>query len=133
MKRIFTALALFLGAVTTHAQAPVKIVSGNLTGTVNWHNDTIYKLNGKVYVKAGATLNIQEGTVIKGDKSIPGSALIVTRGAQIYAIGTPAQPIVFTSSETPGNKAMGDWGGVVIAGNAKTNIPGGIGTFEGAI
>lgn len=131
MKRIFTALALLIGATTSYAQAPVKDVSGNITGTVNWHNDTIYMLKGKVYVKAGATLNIQEGTIIKGDKSTPGSALIVTRGAQIYAIGTPSQPIVFTSSETPGNKAMGDWGGLVIAGNAKTNIPGGIGTFEG--
>lgn len=132
MKRILTAFALMLAAAgSTWAQAPVKNISGNLTGTVNWSNDTIYLLQGKVYVKAGATLNIQEGTIIKGDKSTPGSALIITRGAQIYAVGTATQPIVFTSSETPGNRAMGDWGGVVIAGNAKTNVVGGIGTFEG--
>lgn len=132
MKRILTALAMMLVTCgSMWAQAPVKNISGNLTGTVNWSNDTIYLLQGKVYVKAGATLNIQEGTIVKGDKSTPGSALIITRGAQIYAVGTASQPIVFTSSETPGNKAMGDWGGVVIAGNAKTNVVGGIGTFEG--
>jgi hypothetical protein len=113
------------------AQAPVKAVSGNLVGTVNWSADTIYKLTGKVYVKAGGTLNIAPGTVIKGDKSAAGSALIIVRGAKIYAIGTPTKPIVFTSSEAPGNKAMGDWGGVVIAGNARINVPTGIGTFEG--
>lgn len=122
---------MLAAAGSTWAQAPVKNISGNLTGIVNWSNDTIYLLQGKVYVKAGATLNIQEGTIIKGDKSTPGSALIITRGAQIYAVGTATQPIVFTSSETPGNRAMGDWGGVVIAGNAKTNVVGGIGTFEG--
>lgn len=132
MKRIFIQLALmFAAALPALAQSPVKDVTGNLTGTVNWSNDTVYLLKGKVYVKAGATLNIAPGTLIKGDKSTPGSALIVTRGAQIFAVGTAAQPIVFTSSETPGNRAMGDWGGLVIAGNATINVSGGIGTFEG--
>lgn len=113
------------------AQAPVKVITGNLTGTVNWTRDTIYKLQGKVYVKSGGTLNIAPGTIIKGDKSVPGSALIITRGARIYAIGTPTEPIVFTSSESAGNRATADWGGIVIAGNATTNITGGIGTLEG--
>jgi len=132
MKRIISTFAILLAVITNGiAQAPVKIITGNLNGTVNWSVDTIYKLQGKVYVKAGGTLNVEAGTVIKGDKSTPGSALIVTRGAKIYAIGTPTKPIVFTSSETPGNRVMGDWGGLVIAGNAKINVPGGIGTFEG--
>lgn len=132
MKRIISTFAILVAAISSSmAQAPVKAVSGNLVGTVNWSADTIYKLTGKVYVKAGGTLNIAPGTVIKGDKAAAGSALIVVRGAKIYAIGTPTKPIVFTSSEAPGNKAMGDWGGVVIAGNARINVPGGIGTFEG--
>lgn len=132
MKRIISTFAILVAAISSSmAQAPVKVVSGNLVGTVNWSADTIYKLTGKVYVKAGGTLNIAPGTVIKGDKAAAGSALIVTRGAKIYAIGNPTQPIVFTSSEAPGNKAMGDWGGVVLAGNARINVSGGIGTFEG--
>jgi hypothetical protein len=132
MKRLISTFSILMAAIgSTFAQAPVKDVMGNLTGTVNWSNDTIYMLKGKVYVKSGATLNIAPGTVIKGDLATAGSTLIVTRGAKIYAIGTPTQPIVFTSSATPGNKSMGDWGGIVIAGNARVNVPGGEGTFEG--
>ncbi|HNB82085.1 MAG TPA: hypothetical protein PLP14_08320, partial [Chitinophagaceae bacterium] len=131
MKRTLLALALTLGLGNLYAQAPVKTITGNLTGTVNWVRDTIYLLQGKVYVKAGATLNIAPGTIIKGDKSVPGSALIVTRGARIYAIGTATEPIVFTSSEPAGSRATADWGGVILAGNAVVNVSGGIGTLEG--
>lgn len=120
-----------LAITFANAQAPVKTITGNLNGNVNWSNDTIYKLTGKVYVKAGGTLNIAPGTIIKGDVATAGSCLIVTRGGKINAVGTPTQPIVFTSSATPGNKSTGDWGGIVIAGNAKVNVTGGIGTFEG--
>lgn len=130
-KLIFTLSLAVVSLLTVQAQSPVKTVTGNINGTVNWSNDTIYLLQGKVYVKSGATLNIEAGTIIKGDKNTVGSAMIVTRGAKLYAVGTPTQPIVFTSSETPGNRATGDWGGLVIAGNARTNIPGGVGTFEG--
>lgn len=120
-----------LAITFANAQAPVKTITGNLNGNVNWSNDTIYKLTGKVYVKAGGTLNIAPGTIIKGDVATAGSCLIVTRGGKINAVGTPTQPIVFTSSATPGNKSTGDWGGLVIAGNARVNVTGGIGTFEG--
>jgi hypothetical protein len=109
----------------------VKLITGNLEGIVNWSNDTIYMLQGKVYVKAGGTLNIAPGTLIKGDKTVAGSCLIVVRGGKIFAIGTQDQPIVFTSSETPGNRASGDWGGIVLSGNARVNVTGGIGTLEG--
>jgi hypothetical protein len=132
MKKIISTISMALLAITfANAQAPVKTITGNLNGNVNWSNDTIYKLTGKVYVKAGGTLNIAPGTIIKGDVSTAGSCLIITRGGKINAVGTPTQPIVFTSSATPGNKSTGDWGGLVIAGNAKVNVTGGIGTFEG--
>jgi hypothetical protein len=132
MKKIISTISMALLAITfANAQAPVKTITGNLNGNVNWSNDTIYKLTGKVYVKAGGTLNIAPGTIIKGDVATAGSCLIVTRGGKINAVGTPTQPIVFTSSATPGNKSTGDWGGLVIAGNARVNVTGGIGTFEG--
>jgi hypothetical protein len=132
MKKIISTISMALLAITfANAQAPVKTITGNLNGNVNWSNDTIYKLTGKVYVKAGGTLNITPGTIIKGDVATAGSCLIVTRGGKINAVGTPTQPIVFTSSATPGNKSTGDWGGLVIAGNARVNVTGGIGTFEG--
>lgn len=132
MKRIISTFTILLSSIVSIlAQAPVREVAGNIVGTTNWSSDTVYLLKGKVYVKSGATLNIAAGTIIKGDKNTAGSTLIVTRGAKIYALGTQSQPIVFTSSATPGNKSMGDWGGIAIAGNAKVNVPGGEGTFEG--
>jgi Secretion system C-terminal sorting domain len=130
MKIIFTSITFFLSFCAL-AQAPVKNIIGNLKGNVFWSIDTIYVLKGKVYVKAGAILTIAPGTVIKGDKGNPGSALIIARGGKINAIGTPTKPIVFTSSAPAGSRAPGDWGGIVLAGNAKNNIPGGVGKFEG--
>ncbi len=131
MKKIFTSILLLTVALASYAAAPVKVVSGNLTGTINWVADTIYLLQGKVYVKAGSTINIGAGTIIKGDKATPGSALIITRGAKINAIGTVDKPIVFTSSAPKGSRATADWGGLVIAGNAKINFAGGVAPFEG--
>ncbi|MEW6061379.1 MAG: T9SS type A sorting domain-containing protein [Bacteroidota bacterium] len=91
-----------------------------------------YLLKGFFKVKAPATLTIPAGTVIYGDKDSKGS-LIIERGAKIMAIGTATHPIVFTSSKPPGQRNTGDWGGVLIAGNASINVPGGVATFEGGV
>jgi hypothetical protein len=37
------------------------------------------------------------------------------------AAGTESQPILFTSQQPVGSRAAGDWGGVVLLGNAVTN------------
>jgi hypothetical protein len=56
MKRVLSLITGMLAIVATAtAQAPVRNISGNLTGINNWSSDTIYKLTGKVYVKAGGT------------------------------------------------------------------------------
>lgn len=130
-KLILLIVALFATTFYASAAAPVKNISGNITGNIMWSYDTIYLLQGKVYLIGGSTLTIAPGTIVKGDYATPGSVLIVTRGSKLYAIGDTARPIVFTSSQTPGNRSTGDWGGLVIAGNATVNVPGGVGTFEG--
>ncbi len=131
MKKIFTTITTLCIAIATFAAQPTRTITGNLNGIVNLTADTIYTLSGKVYVKAGGTLNIAPGTIIKGDTSVAGSALIITRGAKIYAVGTVDRPIVFTSSASAGNRKSADWGGIVIAGNAKINVAGGVAPFEG--
>lgn len=81
-----------------------------------------YYLDGKSYVTPGGELKINAGVTIKGiSKSTPAeaSALIVTRGGLIHAVGTVGSPIVFTSNNS--SPAVGDWGGVVILGDAPTN------------
>lgn len=80
----------------------------------------IYTLRGWVYITKGVSVTFQPGTVIKGDKSLK-SSLIVEPGAKIYAQGTPTSPIVFTSAQPKGSRKPGDWGGLIICGNAKTN------------
>jgi hypothetical protein len=112
---------------------PVGPIIGNgsadLTGTITTNRqlsaDTVYSLKGFVKVASGATLSIPAGTKIVGDTLVPGSALFILRGGRIDAQGTAAQPIVFTSARAPGNRAPGDWGGLIIVGNAtvsRTNV-----------
>jgi hypothetical protein len=80
----------------------------------------VYLLDGWVYLKDGATLTIEPGTVIRGSKANKG-ALIVEKGATILAEGTVDNPIVFTSNQDAGSRSYGDWGGVIVLGKAKVN------------
>ncbi|MCK8522383.1 hypothetical protein M0D21_12435 [Aquimarina sp. D1M17] len=93
-------------------------------------NDVVYFMSGDVYVTNGATLTIQEGTVIRCDHINPAN-LIVTQGAKLIAAGTKAYPIVFTSNKAPKSRNSGDWGGIIIAGAGKTNTVSGNGTIKG--
>jgi len=79
-----------------------------------------YVLKGWVYVTTGATLTIEAGTIIKGDKDTK-AALIVERGGKVIAQGTADLPIVFTSNQAAGSRKPGDWGGIIICGKAKNN------------
>jgi len=88
--------------------------------------DTVYTLKGFIHVTNGKTLTILPGTKIQGDFNVLGSSLIVMRGAKIQAVGTAAQPIVFTSSRPIGNRQPGDWGGLVIVGNAPSSRSGNV-------
>ena len=114
--------------IVTYAVAatPVVILSGSIAANRTLTADTNYVLRGFVYVNSGATLTVNAGTKIVGDTTALGSALFILRGARINAIGTEAQPIVFTSQRSAGNRAPGDWGGLVIVGNARNNRSGNI-------
>ncbi|HSY61990.1 MAG TPA: hypothetical protein VK796_08950, partial [Cytophaga sp.] len=87
-------------------------ITGNITSDATWKASEQYALGGYVYVKSGATLTIEAGTVIKSSKIQ--SALIVEPGGKIIAQGTPSNPIVFTSGTS--NPRRGDWAGIVICG-----------------
>src|SRR5512147_2312651 len=127
-------LAAALTAAGT-ARANTNIVSGYLTGTNHWYRTNIYQLNGMVFVRSNGVLNIEAGTVIKGHNlatdSTNISALVICRGAKIYAQGTPQNPIIFTADvddttypdDLPiwGSTARGLWGGVVILGRTTLN------------
>ena len=79
-----------------------------------------YTIKGYVYFTSGTTFRIPGGTVLKSDVSQKG-AVIIERGAKIEALGTSSRPIVFTSGKPAGSRNRGDWGGIIILGNAPTN------------
>jgi len=136
------AVAMLTGGVTPvfTAQAPpvtvpgidkpVIVVTGEVTGTENWTSNFYYVLRGAVFVNEGATLNIAPGTRVIGEAGSVGT-LIVLRGGRLNAIGTRTAPIVFTSDQAVGNRARGDWGGLIINGRAPVNLEGGEGAGEG--
>jgi len=103
-QKIVTSLFMLalLTAALTHASTIE--VSGNITTNTMWTNTNAYLVKGFVYVKSGATLTIQPGTVIYGDKDSKG-AVIVEQGAKIMADGTSTQPIVFTSALPSGQRS----------------------------
>lgn len=105
---------------------PTVVLSGSIAANRTMTPDTNYVLRGFVYVNSGATLTIAAGTKIVGDTTAVGSALFILRGARIEANGTAAAPIVFTSQRSVGNRAPGDWGGLIIAGNARNNRSGSV-------
>lgn len=107
-------------------------ITGDISANQTWEATKKYKIKGFVYVTNGATLTIQPGTVIYGDKGTK-STLIITRGAKIMAEGTAAKPIVFTSGLEAGARAQGDWGGIILLGSAPVNPSGGKAKIEGGL
>lgn len=107
----------------------VELAAGDLA-TRTLTADKTYLLKGTVRVPDGATLTIEPGTIIKGDKDTKGS-LVVMRGGKLLANGTADKPVVFTSNQPKGARAPGDWGGVVLCGRAPVNFSGGVGVLEG--
>lgn len=124
-----------VAATFAQTSKPVKQIGGPgldslITKNTTWSCDTIYYLNGKIYVTSAAELTIKPGTVIMGDSLNKGS-LIITKGSKIHAVGTPTCPIVFTSAKFANRRARGDWGGLIILGKSTINQPGGVANIEG--
>ena len=105
-------------------------VRGTIDADTTWSADREVVLDGAVFVASGATLTIEPGTRIYGSSATNGT-LVVSRGGRIMAEGTRANPIVMTSDQLDGERARGDWGGLIINGSAPLNIPGGTAEGEG--
>jgi len=126
-------LAGIIGTVGM-AQLPKTYVTSSITTNTTWDAGHIWVLTGYIYVESGATLTIEPGTVIYGNDPTLFSkgALVITRGAKIMAVGTPCQPIVFTSgASTPKKRQRGDWGGIILLGKTHINPPGDTAHIEG--
>ncbi len=130
MKKLLFLSCIIIASVSKSFGYSTVVVKDSISTNTTWTCDKQYLLQGYVYVTAGATLTIDPGVIIRGDKDTKG-ALIIERGAKIRAMGTPTQPIVFTSNQEAGSRTYGDWGGVIICGNAPTNWTAGQAQVEG--
>ncbi|HMB01103.1 MAG TPA: hypothetical protein VKS21_08970 [Spirochaetota bacterium] len=114
-------------SLITEVTSPSTLAAGDTLGSSK--PATIYKadvsvtgdvtLAGKIYIDDGATLSIDPGVTLTaastdGDLDV----LIIKQGGQIDAQGTAADPIVFTSGGTVGQRSPQDWGGIQILGYA---------------
>ena len=106
---------------TTEDPNVSRVLQGSYSKSITLTGGT-YTLKGYVYFTSGTTLTIPKGTVLKSDVSQKG-ALIIEKGARIEAVGTAQEPIVFTSGKPAGQRQRGDWGGIILLGNAPTNRP----------
>lgn len=109
----------------------VRSLAGRLTdadaddsGNIVLTNDTVWALDGPVFVgndKADSvTLEIEEGTIIFGSRGA--DYLVISRDSQLEVNGTASEPVIMTSYEDVVGEEIGagQWGGVVILGNAPT-------------
>lgn len=90
-------------------------LSGDLDENLTLDPEVEYKLTGTFQVQAGATLTIPAGTRIIASVD-PDAFIAINKGAEIQVNGTASNPVVMTSP----NGNPGDWGGLLLLGEATT-------------
>ena len=119
-------------------------ITGDILTNTTWTSDKVWVLTQPIFVGRDcgadgaaancvqATLTIEPGTTVVGKTDLPqgvrGAYLVVSRGSKLIAdaTGEARRPtadevIVFTSGAPRGDRARGDWGGLIINGRARTN------------
>lgn len=95
------------------------------SGNLLMSSDKLWVLQGGIFIGGDntnkGTLTIEPGTKIIGNKGA--DFLVISRGSQIFAEGTKDAPIVFTTGNV-GNTSRGQWGGLILNGNAPINTCG---------
>lgn len=114
---------------TTEYRTSTQILTGIISSNMTLSRTNTYQLVGVVYVTNKAILTIESGTVIRGDKESCGT-LVITKGCKIMAEGNETAPIIFTSNNNVSDRRPGDWGGIIILGDAPINRIGGVGYLD---
>lgn len=122
-KLFLTALTL-AGASFASAQTQIGPV---ITQDTTLPAGSEWLISGVTYVAPGVTLTIEPGVTVYAEDE-PGasaSALIVTSGATIDAVGTAQHPIVFTSVQAQtvalDHNDVSLWAGIILLGDASIN------------
>jgi hypothetical protein len=129
MKKILIfAVTIMTGLVLVCQASALTVVEGFIASNTTWSDDIL--LRGPVFVRAGATLTINAGVTVYGEKATLGT-LIIDRGAKLNAIGTEDNPVIYTSDQPAGLRNRADNGGLIINGYSTLNVPGGTKEGEG--
>ena len=116
--------ATMLALAAQVANADVIPVADDITTSVTWTSNNVYNLQKQIYVKNGASLTIDAGTVIKGNGYVAGvgaGSLAVTRGSKIFVNGTQSHPVIMTSTNddmVTWRPVCNEWGNLTIMGKA---------------
>jgi hypothetical protein len=94
-------------------------LSGTYTQDLTLDANTTYKVDGALIMTAGTTLTIPAGMVIEAVASGSDVYIAISSGAQIIANGNASNPIILTSDSSA--PQAGDWGGLILLGNAPIN------------
>ncbi|WP_339623409.1 multidrug transporter [uncultured Winogradskyella sp.] len=94
-------------------------LAGTYTEDLTLDANNTYKINGSLIMAAGTTLTIPAGMVLEAEASGSDVYIAISSGAQIIANGTASNPIILTS-DSPAPQA-GDWGGLILLGDAPIN------------
>ena len=115
------------------------VLTGDVTANRTLTSGHSYLLKGGVRVMPGVTLTIEPCVKVIGENSDAVLAVLSGGlgdpddgcyyssgepgpGGKLVAVGEPMAPIVFTSSKPKGQRKPGDWGGLILMGNAQNNL-----------
>jgi len=116
----------------------VCVLSGRIESDTHLTSNFSYLLDGAVFVGADAVsgsktkLTIDAGTYVFGQQGL--NFLTVARNGQLHANGSASAPVIFTyeGDDTATATTSGQWGGIILNGNAPINVTGGTAEGEGS-
>lgn len=116
----------------------VCALSGRIEADTHLTSNFSYILDGAVFIGsdtvsgAKTKLTIDEGTYVFGQQGL--NFLTIARNGQIFANGSATKPVIFTyeGDDTATATTSGQWGGIIINGNAPLNVSGGTAEGEGS-
>jgi len=97
---------------------PDNALEGEVITRLVLNANSEHILTGPLLVRDGAILEIEAGTIIKAESN-RNAYIAVAKGGKFYVWGKEDNPVIMTSNSD--NPAPGDWGGIIICGNARNN------------
>jgi len=116
----------------------VCVLRGRIEDDTHLTSNFSYILDGAVFIGADEVsgsktkLTIDEGTYVFGQQGL--NFLTIARNGQLHANGSAVKPVIFTyeGDDTATATTSGQWGGIILNGNAPLNVSGGSAEGEGS-